>query len=259
MAGIGVPLELGHGSGLWTQPAGSASAAGLFAGWLAGTMAVGSWQPGEPFPRTGAWAPWPAAEGFVLTLDNAALPGSAFAGADRMVRRALGLEPIDAGAVAGTPTRILDLTATAIPLPADTLPTVVASLADEWPPLPDVLPCVPCASPRPPSPPPKPADIGASEGTPLVIDLSASGGIAGFYQLSEVALRIGETVYQLDGGDDAALLTELTDGTVTTLAIAGLDLTVIAMRGESLSLVFLLAYDGIPFWHATPLAIGFDL
>ncbi len=259
MTGLGVMLDLNRANGLWAPPSGSPVAAGLFAGWLAGTIAGGEWQPPEPFPFAASWAPWPAAEGFVLTLDNAPLAGSAFAGADLLVRRALGLVETGEPPPLSTPETVLVRTETPITLPDHTLPSIVASLNDEWPPLPDVLPCVPCASVRPPSPPPaNPGDPATPSSDTLVIDLSLSGSIGGFYELTELALRIGETVYQLDGGDDIALLSALSEGTATAIAIAGIDLASLTANGESAGLVFLLTYSGTPFWHGTPLSIRTD-
>ena len=255
MTGLGVLLDLNRANGLWAPPSGSPVAAGLFAGWFAATVVRG-WQPPEPFPFDASWAPWPAAEGFLLSLDNAPLAASASTGADLLVRRALGLVETGEDPTLSNAETVLVHTDTPLALPGDTLPSIVASLQDEWPPLPDVLPCVPCASVRPPGPPPtNPGDLGTSSTETLIIDLSLSGSVGGFYELTELALRLGETVYRLDGGNDVELLSALSEGTATAIAIANLDLTSLSANGESVGLVFLMTYNGAPFWHATPLVL----
>ncbi|MCB1035533.1 MAG: hypothetical protein KDD47_17045 [Acidobacteria bacterium] len=254
--GIGLGLDLGRTSGLRVPPPGSAAAAGFFAGWLSATLAAGAWQPPVPFPLSSAWAPRQEAQGFVLTLDGVSLPGSHFVGADLLMLRGLGLLPVTSTPVPSAPDWSLALTEEAVSLPDQTLPSLIASFTDEWPPLPVVLPCVPCANSRPDSAPPgNPQTPGTGEPEPLILDLSQSGSVGTFYQVLELALRVDDVVYRLDGGSDPALLTALTDGTVSSLAITGLDLEAATARGDSLALVFVLAYDGLPFWHSTPLAI----
>ncbi|MCB1056403.1 MAG: hypothetical protein KDD11_12955 [Acidobacteria bacterium] len=262
MPGIGVLLDLERADGLRPTPAGSPMATALFAGVLGGTLARGDWQPPVPFPLAAAWAPWPGIEGFSLALDGAPLPGSHFSDADLMIRRALGLVPAAPSEPPPTPETVLVLTADELVLPQQTLPGIIASLVDEWPPLPDVFPCVPCAGVRSQGPgggrPDEPpgGDPPGDDPGPLVIDLSGSGSIGTYYDLEELALRVGDTVYHLEGGDDAALLAALGAGAQGAIAIDGVDLEAIEASGESMAMLFVLSYDGVPFWHSTPLQIG---
>lgn len=253
--GIGLGLDLDRSGGLRVPPPGSANAAAFLAGWLSGTLAAGTWQPPFPLPLAG-WAPQESPEGFVLALDGVPLPGSHFDGTDLLMLRSLGLLPVIPAAELPVPDWTLALTGEPLSLPDQTLPTLIASFTDEWPPLPKVMPCVPCANDRPDSASQQgPQQPGSGDGEPLILDLSQSGSVGAFYQVLELAFRVGDIVYRLEGGSDAALLTALTGGTVASLAITGVDLGAATAQGDSLALVFLLAYDGLPFWHSTPLAI----
>ncbi|MDY7096193.1 MAG: S8/S53 family peptidase [Acidobacteriota bacterium] len=257
--GVGVVVDFGRSEGPRPLPAGSATAAGLFAGWLGGTLVQGSWQPPDPFPYDGLWLPWPqgenGGEGFVLSLDGAELPGSSFAGADRLMAAALGLAASGASGPLPVPEVYLQLTAETLTLPDLSLPGLVASLHDEWPPLPEVLPCVPCSGSRPDPPPASPQNPDETGGDELVVDLSLSSPSNSFYDLWEIGIRLGEDLYRLDGGADPVLLDQIAAGTVEAVGLQGIDPAVLLATGDSASLIFILAYGDTPFWHSVPLVL----
>jgi hypothetical protein len=258
MPGMGLVVDFGRSEGPWPLPAGSASAAGLFAGWLGGTLAQGSWQPPDPFPYEGLWAPWPQAggEGFVLTLVGVELAGSSCAGADRLVAAALGLAASGSTDPLPAPDAYLQLTSESLVLPDLSLPGLVASLHDEWPPLPEVLPCVPCSGSNPDPPPASPQDPDDPAGNDvLILDLSLSSPANDFYELWEIGVRIGNGSYRLDGGSDPLLLDQIAAGTVASLGLTGIDPAALLATGDSASLIFILAYGDTPFWHSVPLVL----
>jgi len=242
--GYGLYLERPFG-GYWPAPPGSSYASAFLAGWIAGILAE---RPETPVSPGGTWTPVQFGGGFLLAHDGHPVPGSDLLQPDSLLKRALGDEPAACDQQThGTHAAASRISPPAPPLPALSLPQLVARSNDQQP---GAVICVPCHGGNPPGG----RGTGGGTGGPLTIDLRSALPLPAEYRLTGLYLRIGDTLHRLDKSSHPGLLGQIELGALDTLAISGLD--GLLSPGQQLSLVYTLT-DPVhtAFWHIEPVNV----